>query len=89
MKVIKLYKNGCVPCTQVTDFLNREAIEHESFDAFNEGAEIAMKEGIMSVPYLMLVDDKGNTVFSVKGFNESELQKFKQQYTQLKGDTCQ
>lgn len=85
MKVIKLYKDNCVPCTQVTDFLNRENIAHESFDAFNAGADIAMREGIMSVPHLMLIDDEDNVVFSVNGFNQGKLQEFKQLYVQLAG----
>lgn len=85
MKVIKLYKDNCVPCTQVTDFLNRENIVHESLDAFNEGAEIAAQQNIMGVPHLMLYDNDGNLILSVNGFNIKKLTEFKNIYNELLG----
>lgn len=83
MKVIKLYKDNCVPCTQVTDFLNRENIVHESLDAFNEGSEIATNQGIMGVPHLMLLDNDDKLVFSVNGFDLEKLKNFKDIYEKL------
>lgn len=83
MKVIKLYKDNCVPCTQVTDFLNRENIVHESLDAFNEGSDIAVEQGIMGVPHLMLFDKNDKLVFSVNGFDIEQLTDFKNAYNEL------
>lgn len=71
-KLIKLYKNNCDPCIQLSNFLDAQKIEHESFNIM-DNTDLAVKYGIMSVPVLILVDDEGNEIKRTFGYKPHEV----------------
>ena len=73
MKIIKLEKPSCNPCTMVSNFLNSQSVDFEAFDV-TENPEVGATYGVMSVPVTILLDDQGNEVKRVIGFNPDGLQ---------------
>lgn len=79
MKLIKLFKDGCDPCTQMTSFINEQSIEvSESFNIM-ENINVAEKYSIMSVPVLILLDNEGNEVDRTIGYKPHEIIKLASQ----------
>lgn len=72
MKIIKFYKDGCVPCKMVESFFDEKNVEVENVIPF-DNPELSVKYGVMSVPVTVLVDDEGNIIKKSTGFNEDEL----------------
>lgn len=77
-KLIKLYKNNCRPCVEVTGYLEENAVPHESFNIM-ENIDLAMKYSVMTVPVTILLDENENEVGRVMGFDEDALEQLIEQ----------
>lgn len=73
MKLLKLYQPSCTPCKFVENFLQDQGVQYESVNV-QENTDIAVKYGVMSTPVTLLVDDKGNEIKRVVGFNPDGLE---------------
>ena len=72
-KVLKFTKQNCIPCEQVTSWLNANRIQYESINPF-DNPELAIKFKVKTVPTVLILD--GDVVKErIKGFNPDELQK--------------
>ena len=71
-KLIKIYKNNCFPCSQVSGYLKDNAIDHEEYNIM-DNMDLAVKYDIMTVPVTILLDDNGLEIDRSKGYNEKEL----------------
>ncbi len=67
-RLLKFYNDGCVPCQILSNYLASNEVEYEDIHAF-ENLELSTRYGISSVPTLILVDENGNPLDRVVGFN--------------------
>jgi thioredoxin 1 len=67
-KLLKFSRVGCNPCVALGNFLKSEGIQHEELDV-DVDLELTAKYGIGSVPTLILVDENGEVLDRVVGFN--------------------
>jgi glutaredoxin len=72
-KIVKFYKDGCTPCAMVDNMLKNSGVEYESIHAF-DNPEKSVEFGITSVPTTFLLDDEGNVIQKLVGYNPDELQ---------------
>ena len=81
MRVIKFSKAGCAPCEQVTKYLEKTGIEYETVDPTEtEDFDLILKHNIRAVPVTLLLDDEGEAIKRVVGFNEQGLQEIINKY---------
>lgn len=73
LKLIKLFKDGCDPCTKMANFLEDNNISGIESVNVMKNIDLAIKYGVMSVPVLLLVDDEGNEVTRTFGYKPSEI----------------
>lgn len=71
-KLIKFEKDNCKPCELVTQYLNSKGVEFEAINAYNEPMK-ASKMKVRSVPTLMLLDNEGNEIRRIVGYNPQEI----------------
>lgn len=71
-KLIKFEKDNCKPCEFVTQYLNDKGVEFEAINAYNEPMK-ASKMKVRSVPTLMLLDNEGNEIKRIVGYNPQEI----------------
>ncbi|MEC1437352.1 glutaredoxin family protein [Bacillus sonorensis] len=74
MKLIKLEQPSCNPCQLVSNYLNEKGIDYEAIDV-TERPEVAAEYGVMGVPVIILLDEKGDEVKRSSGFKPDELDK--------------
>lgn len=76
MRIVKFYKNGCVPCNTVANYLTSSGIAADKVENINifDDPDAAVDAGIMSVPVTLLVGDDGTELIRVNGFNKDKLQ---------------
>jgi thioredoxin 1 len=77
MKLVKFEKENCGPCNMVSNWLEDQGVEYERVNPFKgeEAQKLAVKYKIgMTVPVTVLVDDAGEKVELVRGFNPDELE---------------
>lgn len=84
MKLLKLGKPGCLPCVQLSGFLDELGVNYEDINMLNE-PDYAVKYNVMSNPVLILLDDEGKEVERVLGFNLENTDKFGSLLTKFKG----
>lgn len=72
-KVLKFTKQNCIPCEQVSSWLNANNIQYESIDPF-DAPELAYKYNVKTVPTVLILDGE-NIKIRIKGYNPDELQK--------------
>lgn len=70
--LLKLYKDNCVPCTTVDNFLKIQSVPHESLNIM-DNIDLATKYNIMSVPVTILLDENGEEIDRANGFNPEKL----------------
>lgn len=71
-RVIKFEKNDCVPCDQVSAFLDEKGVSYERINPFDE-PELAVKYKVRTVPTVLVLD--GDVVQQrIIGFRPDELQ---------------
>lgn len=69
-QLVKIYKDNCKPCKEVTKLLNDNNVPHSSIDMFEEGAIDKYK--IMSVPITILFENE-EEIDRVYGYNKEDL----------------
>jgi len=68
MKLLKFEQPGCVPCKMVQTLLAHHGVTAESINPL-EDTEAKEKFAIMGTPTLVLLNDSGEEVGRVVGFN--------------------
>ena len=71
-KLIKFEKENCKPCEFVTQYLNDKGVEFEAINAYDNPMK-ASKMKVRSVPTLMLLDNEGNEIRRIVGYNPQEI----------------
>lgn len=71
-KLIVITKPDCAGCGSVKNFLNAKEIEFETIDGY-ENTDVLVKYGIMSFPVTILLDENGDEIERVIGFNSNAL----------------
>lgn len=71
-KLIKFEKDNCKPCELVTQYLNSKGVEFEAINAYDNPMR-ASKMKVRSVPTLMLLDNEGNEIRRIVGYNPQEI----------------
>lgn len=66
--ILKFSRVGCTPCKTMTNFLHDKGVDYKELDV-EDDAQLAAQYGIASVPTLLLVDDTGEVLDRVVGFN--------------------
>lgn len=73
MNLVKIYKDGCVPCVRVSNFLQDQGVDYVDINVMKE-PEKAMAYNIgFSVPVLILMDGE-EEVKRVSGYNEAVME---------------
>jgi len=70
-RIIKFEKNDCVPCNQVSEFLDRRGIRYEKVNPFDK-PELAIQYKVRSVPTVIVLDEDRETR-RIIGFKPDEL----------------
>lgn len=81
-KLIKFEKENCKPCEMVSEYLNSKGVEFEAINAYDNPMR-ASKMKVRSVPTLMLLDNEGNEIKRIVGYNPQEID---QLIEELKGE---
>lgn len=76
--IIVLSQPNCRPCGFVKNWLNNNDVKYEEINVQEKG-EYIEKYNIMSTPVVLLMDDSGNEVERVSGFNPSQLEEMIEQ----------
>lgn len=71
-KLIKFEKDNCKPCEMVSKYLNSKNVEFEAINAYDNPMR-ASKMKVRSVPTLMLLDNEGNEIKRIVGYNPQEI----------------
>lgn len=71
-KVIKFEKNDCVPCDQVSAFLDEKGVAYERINPF-DNPELAVKYKVRTVPTVLVIEND-EVQQRIIGFNPDELQ---------------
>lgn len=76
LRIVKFYKNGCVPCNTVSTYLTNSGVGVEQVESVNifDDPDAAVDVGIMSVPVTILYGETGEEVLRVNGFDKEKLQ---------------
>lgn len=72
MKIIKFEQPNCVPCTMVENYLNEKGVTFTKYNVLEDFVETE-KFFIMSTPVTILLDDNGEEVDRVVGYNPGQL----------------
>jgi thioredoxin 1 len=80
MKLIKIYKNPCVPCNQVSQYLEMVGVKADEEYEYTQRQDMVDKYNVMSVPTLILLDDNGNEVDRTTGVGISKLSALIEKY---------
>lgn len=73
MKLLKLYKPSCSPCKEVENYLKDNHVEYTDINVF-EDMDTAIKYGVMSAPVTILLNNEGEEVARVNGYNPPALE---------------
>lgn len=71
MKLIKFEKDDCVPCSEVSKYLDSKNIQYERINAFNN-PQLAVKFKVRGVPTLILLDEE-NEIDRIVGFDVAKI----------------
>ena len=81
MKVIKFSKDGCAPCIQVTEFLDKAGVKYETINPFEtEDFDLVLKHRIKNVPITILFNSENNVLTRVAGVDERKLNRLVEIY---------
>lgn len=72
-KLIKFEQPNCVPCKMVSNFLNDKGIKYTTYDVLEDFVETE-KFFIMSTPVTILLDNEGNEINRVVGYDQGHLE---------------
>lgn len=71
-RLLKLQKQGCNPCTMVQNHLDSKGIQVEKVDVFEE-PNIAALYDIATIPVVLLLNEQGEELGRVNGYNPPAL----------------
>ena len=71
-KLVKFEKDGCNPCSMVSDWLDQRNVEYEKVNAFDDPMRAAQAK-VRSVPTLILMEDDVEVARTV-GFKPDEIE---------------
>lgn len=72
--ILKFYSKSCTPCKLLTSILKELNIEHQSIDIADEkNDDLVSKYNIRNVPVLIKVDEQGNEIGKLQGFQGSKI----------------
>lgn len=83
MKMLKISKPNCGPCTNVANYLHELGISYEELDIKHDPSLIE-KYDLSGVPVVILMDDEGKEVYRVSGFDPEEIDTVVKIYNQSK-----
>lgn len=72
-QILKFSRVGCTPCKIMTNYLQDKGVDYKELDV-EEDAQLAVQYGISGVPTLLLVDEHGEVLERVVGFNPSAIE---------------
>lgn len=72
-KLVKFEKDGCNPCSMVSDWLDQRNVEYEKVNAFDDPMRVAQAK-VRSVPTLILMEDDVE-IARTTGFKPDEIEK--------------
>lgn len=75
-RVIKFEKNDCIPCDQVSAFLDEKGIAYERINPFDD-PELAVKYKVRTVPTVLVLEEEEVT-HRIIGFRPGELEEIAQ-----------
>lgn len=78
MKVIKFEMPNCIPCANVSRYLESKGVEYERVVA-SDDPDKASEYMVMAVPVVVLLDDNGAVLNRITGYKPEELDKLIQQ----------
>lgn len=67
-RLLKISKNGCVPCQVLSNYLNDKGVIYEELNV-STIPELIETYDITGVPVLILIDDNDQEIDRVVGFN--------------------
>ncbi|WP_262246774.1 glutaredoxin family protein [Parapedobacter soli] len=70
-RIIKFEKNDCVPCNQVSEFLDRRGVSYEKVNPFDK-PELAIQYKVRTVPTVIVLNQDQETQ-RIIGFKPEEL----------------
>lgn len=74
MKLLKFYADWCAPCKALTPILKELLVDKnlpmEEVDIVSN-KELTTKYSIRSIPALIIVNEEGNPVRELKGYNQT------------------
>lgn len=73
MKLLKLEKYMCGACNRLSAYLEGNELPHETVN-IEDHPEIAAKYQAMAAPILIALDDRGEEIDRVEGFNVEKIQ---------------
>jgi thioredoxin 1 len=76
--IIVLSQQHCRPCSFVKSYLDSQNVNYDVIDV-QENNEYVEKYGIMSTPVTILLDDSGNELIRVSGYNPNDIQELIEQ----------
>jgi len=72
MKILKFTSNGCVPCAQLTRWIDthQELFKEHTIEEINHEfhKDLYKEYGVRSVPTMIFIDDEESIVEEIKGF---------------------
>lgn len=71
-QILKFEKDNCQPCNSLSMWLNDNNIKHESKNIM-QNMDLLKKYNIKSVPTLLLLDQEGNEIDRVIGFDINKI----------------
>lgn len=75
-RVIKFEKNDCIPCDQVSTFLDNKGVTYERINPFDD-PELAVKYKVRTVPTVLVLKEE-EVVQRIIGFKPEELEEIAQ-----------
>ena len=83
MKLLKFEKDNCPGCTMSAQFMSSISFDETKIDVKRpydkaEDAELAGKYGVMSLPTFLVLDDNGEVVKRMDGYNPAKAGELKE-----------
>lgn len=75
-EIIKFESNNCNNCKALQGFLNQFDVDIRKVNVL-DSPEIAAEYNVMSIPMMIFIDDDGNEVNRVVGFNSTRAAEIK------------
>lgn len=68
-KVIKFYGANCASCKMLDEYMKNEGLVADEVVSTEESPEKAFEHGLMGQPTLLVLDESGNELARMTGYN--------------------